>query len=521
MTVPVRIDDCLSKRDGHLFVEECDSVELVKEFGSPLFVFSEDQLRRNIRRFKKAFQAGWSDGQVKVMPAAKANWALAMQRIVADEGCGCDVYSAGELRAALEAGSAPEFISVNGVPKDEAHITRAVGVGARLTIDSLEEIDQIEKLANTLNRPIRVRLRVKPTLAGFSDHSEFMAEGLAPTDIVALAYKSGLSFDEVITAGRRLLSIKNVEIVGFHQHHGRHRAATNYWEVQMETFAKEIARVCQALGGFKIQEIDIGGGFAIPRDPFNAATNYTEPLQLAALQTISKALKLLGNDVRYRAMAALVDTLEGKPKQKPAPSIEQYAEVCTRTLRAALIRHGIDTRGLMLQLEPGRSLFGDTGLHLTTVRAIKRMTEPIRWNHIVVDSTEFWFTGGRYEHNLHDYLLANKVDAPFVDKADIVGRSCYGDRLLPLVAVPAVTVGDILAILDTGAYQEVSMSNFNALPRPASVLITGNKATVIRLRETEEDVFRRDLIPDHLKLERPVVPPQDQPSTSRLDRPRF
>jgi diaminopimelate decarboxylase len=138
------------------------------------------------------------------------------------------------------------------------------------------------------------------------------------------------------------------------------------------------------------------------------------------------------------------------------------------------------------------------------VQSIKRLEKPIRWNLIVVDTTEFWFTGGRYEHHLHDYLFANKADAPMVDKADIIGRSCYGDRLLPMVPVPNVEVGDILALLDTGAYQEVSMSNFNAMPRPATLLVKGDRASVIRRAEAEEDVFRRDVVPDHLVREKPA-----------------
>jgi diaminopimelate decarboxylase len=70
---------------------------------------------------------------------------------------------------------------------------------------------------------------------------------------------------------------------------------------------------------------------------------------------------------------------------------------------------------------------------------------------------------------------------------------------MPFVPVPEVEVGDILALLDTGAYQEVSMSNFNALARPATVLVTGDRAEIVRRRETEEDVFRRDVVPEHLR----------------------
>ena len=74
------IDDCLSNRDGVLFIEELDSTELVERFGSPLFVFSEDQLRRNVRRFRDAFEKGWTPGAVRVMPAVKANWIFARGR---------------------------------------------------------------------------------------------------------------------------------------------------------------------------------------------------------------------------------------------------------------------------------------------------------------------------------------------------------------------------------------------------------------------------------------------------------
>jgi diaminopimelate decarboxylase len=494
-----RIDDCLSKRDGHLFIEECNSLDLIQQFGSPLFVMSEDQIRRNARRFQASFQKGWPDGPVKVLPAAKANWLPAVQRILASEGCGCDIYSPGELTIALEAGFEPQFISVNGVPKDEAHIYRGIREGARITIDSAEEVDVIQRAAMEVDRVVRVRLRLKPALSGFIDHTHFVAEGLVPTDVAAMVYKGGLSFDEIMAIAPRILGMKNVELVGLHAHHGRHHPSTRYWQEQMKAFAREAGRVCQALGGFRPREIDIGGGFAVPRDPFNAVTDYTEPLQLGALFTASKALRVLGPEVRYQVLSKLIDTIVTRPNQTPAPTIEDYAEVCTRTLRQELPKHGIDTKELMLQIEPGRAMHGDAGIHLTTVKNIKRVRNPIRWNIVVVDTTEFWFTGGRYEHHLHDYVFANKTDAPMVDKADIIGRSCYGDRLMPTVPIPEVGVGDTLALLDTGAYQEVSMSNFNAMPRPATILVTGNRASVIRRRETEQDVLRRDLVPEHLR----------------------
>lgn len=493
-----RIDDSLTNRSGVLFIEDMASTELIERFGSPLFVFSEDQVRRNVRRFRDAFDKGWTAGAVKVMPAAKANWVFAIQRVLADEGCGADIYSPGELDVALRAGVEPRFISVNGVPKDKEHIQRTIEVGARLTIDSLRDVDFLEELAPTLSKTAYVRLRIRPAISQFVKKSDFAPEGMVPTDLVALVYKGGLSVDEVIEAGKRVMKLPNVEVVGFHEHHGRHHRSTEYWEAQMRAYARDMGRVCKALGGYRPEEISIGGGFAIPRDPHNAATDYSAPLLFGVLHTLSLGLKYLGSKIRYGVIDKLLGLVKGQPNTIAAPSIEEYASATTRALLEALPKYGIDPLGIMLQLEPGRAIHGNAGVHLTTVQATKKMTSPIKWNLVTIDTSEFWMTGGRFEHHLHDYCIANRLDAPPAIKADVVGRSCYGDRLLGAVRLPEVQVGDVFALLDTGAYQEVSASNFNAMPRPASVLVTGDRAAIIRRAEDLEDVFRRDELPEHL-----------------------
>ena len=498
-----RIDDCLSNRDGVLLIERMAAPGLTERFGSPLFVFSEDQIRRNVRRFRDAFEKGWTMGPVKVMPAAKANWIFAVQRVLAEEGCGADIYSPGELDVALRAGIDPRFISTNGVPKDKEHVRRTIEVGARLTIDSLRDVEFLEELSPTLSNTAYVRLRIRPAISEFVKKSDFSPDGMVPTDLVALLYKGGLSIDEVIEAGQRVIKLPNVEIVGFHAHHGRHHRSTLYWEAQMHAYARDIAHVCKALGGFRPEEISIGGGFAIPRDPHNAATNYSDPLLLGSLHGLSLGLKYLGAKVRYRVIDKLLTLIEGRPNAISAPSIEEYGAATTAALIGALRKHGIDPTGVMLQLEPGRAIHGNAGVHLATVQATKKMRAPITWNLVTVDTSEFWMTGGRFEHHLHDYCVANRLNDPATMKADVVGRSCYGDRLLGAVRLPDVEIGDLLAFLDTGAYQEVSASNFNAMPRPAAVLVSGDRAAVVRRAETLDDVFRRDELPDHLALPDP------------------
>ena len=168
----------------------------------------------------------------------------------------------------------------------------------------------------------------------------------------------------------------------------------------------------------------------------------------------------------------------------------------------------------MLQLEPGRAIHGNAGVHLTTVQATKRMTSPITWNIVTVDTSEFWMTGGRFEHHLHEHCVANRLNAAPAIKADVVGRSCYGDRLLGAVRLPEIEIGDVFAFLDTGAYQEVSASNFNAMPRPAAVLVTGERAAVVRRAENLEDVFRRDELPEHLEPSEAPEQGVDEPGRS-------
>jgi len=107
VSVATRLDDCLSIRAGHLWMEECDTVELAGRFGTPLYAVSEDQLRRNARRIGAAFAAGWPDGETALLPSLKANLSLALRAILNGEGLGCDTFGPGELHAALAAGTEP------------------------------------------------------------------------------------------------------------------------------------------------------------------------------------------------------------------------------------------------------------------------------------------------------------------------------------------------------------------------------------------------------------------------------
>jgi hypothetical protein len=213
--------DCLSGRDGRLFVEDCDATGLVERFGSPIFVTSETQLRANLRRFRQACESAWPDGPVDVLPAFKANTTLATRHILSDEGAGADIYSPQELTAVLGTGVDPARVSVNGGGKSREHLHACVAAGVRITVEDVHEIDLIQEVAADLGATARVRFRVKPTVPKLWRRTDF-SQLTIPIDLGIQVYKSGVPPEYLVDMGRRVFGMPNVDLVGLHLHAGRH-----------------------------------------------------------------------------------------------------------------------------------------------------------------------------------------------------------------------------------------------------------------------------------------------------------
>ncbi len=491
---PHRDADCLSVRQGRLFVEDCDTVALAERFGTPLFVLSEAQLRRNVRRFAAAFAREWPDGPVDVLPAFKANTNLAARHVLSDEGAGADVYSSEELDGVLRTGVDPERVSVNGGGKTRAHLRRCVAAGVRITVEDVDEIARIEQVAAELDATARVRLRVKPPLPNLWRRTDF-SQLSVPIDLGFQVYKSGIPAEYLVDLGREAFAAPHVELVGLHFHAGRHHPSLWYWEGLMTRYARLVGELCRAWGGWRPAELDIGGGWASPRDPHNKEFSRAEFVATALGYPFLVGLRGLGERAYHAALARIVPALTSHPEPQAPPSIEDYAVTATRALRAELDRQGVATAGVRLQVEPGRSLYGDTGVHLARVKTVKRQTRPIPYAWVLTDTTYFFLAGGVFEHNRHPFVVAGQADAAPTLRADIVGHSCFADQIVLGAELPEVVTGDVIALLETGAYQESSASNFNALPRPATVLVDGADAEVVKRAEAVDDVYARDVVP--------------------------
>ncbi len=491
--------DCLSVRDDALHIEGVNTLDLAERFGTPLFVFSEARIKENLRRFREAFAKSWP-GPVDVLPAMKANALLATRQILSNEGAGADIYSPEELAGVLKTGVDPERVSVSGGGKPKDHLRNCVDAGVRVTVEDVHEIDLIQEVAADLNRKAKIRFRVKPALPNLWRPTDF-SQLTVPIDLGVQVYKSGIPPEYLPEMGRRVFAMPNVELVGLHVHCGRHHPSLWYWEGMMVRYARLIGELSKAWGGWQSSEIDIGGGIASPRDPHNKEFPRTEFLLTALGYPFLVGLRGLGNKAYHLLLGKVVPALTSHSVPRAPPAIEEYARRITSVLRRQLMQHGINVDGVRLQIEPGRAMYGDTGIHLATVKTVKQQTRPIPYTWVLTDTTYFFLAGGVLEHNRHPFVFASKPNAPATQTADIVGHSCYADQIVLGARIPEVEDDDVVAILETGAYQESSASNFNSLPRPASVLVHGKQAELIKRAETIADVYGRDVVPKRLLTE--------------------
>jgi diaminopimelate decarboxylase len=452
------IDECLSVADGRLWIEGCDAAELAERFGTPLSVISEDHLRRNARRLTRSLQAAWPEGPARPLPSIKANPTLALRCALTQEGLGCDVFGPAELHAAVAGGVPSQLISVNGTGKTRALLHQAVTAGARVTLDSVREIELVRVVARDLGRRAQVRFRMRPRYLELQQRSDFSGGSVYES---AQEYKPGIPTEELIVAGAEALAAPELEVLGLMSHLGRHRNDLETWRAYAASAGETVAELAAAWDGWEPRELDLGGGFAAPRDPNSW---------------------IHGGDLS----TAL------------APAIEDVAAALADGLRAGVAGR-VPLAGVTLEIEPGRALHADTGIHLTRVVNLKQQREPLAWSWVETDTTEMFLLDLLVEHCHFPLVATSRMTEPLAAPVDVVGCSCGFDVLARQVRLPAVELGDTLAFLDTGAYEDACAANFNALPRPAVVLVTGAQAEVVRRAETIDDVFARDLVPARLR----------------------
>ena len=423
---------------GHLSVAGVDLVELADTYGTPLYVYDEDELRDRCRAYRDAFGA---DGAANASYASKAFLCLAMAELVAEEGLDLDVASGGEAHVALRAGFPPDQMVFHGNNKsdDELRLALSLPVG-RLVVDGLDELDRVEALVDGGLAPPKVLLRITP---GIDAHThEHIATGGADSKF-GFTLEAGIARNAAIRAA----SSDRVDLVGFHCHIGSQLLHLDGYEDAAAALAALAADVVTATGR-PVRELNLGGGLGV---------------------------------------AYTADDIDD------VPSIAEFARVLIAAHHAACARFAVLDPVPRLTVEAGRSIAAPAGLTLYRVGAIK--TAPGVDTCVAVDggmsdNPRPITYGARYEA----FLPARATEERPL-RATVAGKHCeQGDLLVRGAQLPAeVTIGDVLATPVTGAYAHSMASNYNLLQRPAVAFVRNGAARLVVRRETLDDLVSRDV----------------------------
>jgi diaminopimelate decarboxylase len=442
--------------EGELMIEGIRVSELVAHHGTPLHVISEARLRENYRAIRDAFARRW-DGDVEVCYAIKANPALAVRRVLADEGAHGDCLGLPELQASLFAGTPGSTLVLNGNNKSEEAIRTAVRCGARINVDDQDEPARIRAVAAAEGRRVRVGIRTKPQPAPLRGRPTELAPGTVGSYV--RRSKWGLGPRETADTARSILAMEELELVGVHCHLGRHVPDAELFGALAESLVEMLSLLVDQLG-WHPQVLTLGGGFTHGRDPYFRKPRHGEPWP--------------------------------RVEDRFAPPIDVYAEATCSALGESLARAGLPLP--RLGLEPGRYIAGSAGITVTRVGTVKRSIERV-W--VEVDTAITHIGMSRSPTDAHALAAVRSRSLP-EQVVDVVGPLCVLDLIAEQAPVEQLEPGDLLAILDTGAYADGEASNANSIGRPAVVMVCGEQADLIRRRETFADVFSRDHIPARL-----------------------
>jgi diaminopimelate decarboxylase len=427
--------------DGIVRIGGIRVTELVKEFGSPLFVLDENDFRSRARRWRSAFEDTFGLGNFSVYYAGKAFMSVGVAKWIADEGLGLDVCTGGEFAIASAAHFPMDRITFHGNNKsqDEIHDAVLAGVGL-IAIDSFFELERVAHEALAANVVQKVLVRVTP---GVEAHThEFIAT--AHEDVkFGFSISTGAAADAV----RLAIASPHLELQGLHSHIGSQIFDTEGFEVAAHRVIGLLAAIRDE-HGFALESLDLGGGYGIA---------YVEADDPLAPDAIAQGL-------------------------------------------FDIVKRECDVNGLEIphiSIEPGRAIVGPSTVTLYTVGTVKavELDGGRSRAYISVD--------GGMSDNIRtalydaDYtaVLANRISNAGLTTSRVVGKHCEsGDIVVRDIALPSdIEPGDLLATPATGAYGRSMASNYNHVLRPPVVALRNGEARLIVRRETQEDLMRLEV----------------------------
>lgn len=426
-------------KNGILYFDGCNTVELAQKYGTPLYVMSENDILERFSQLKEAFTDKYPNARVAY--ACKAFCTVAMMKICEREGMCIDVVSGGELYTAIKARFPPERIEFNGNNKLPEELEAAIDYGiGRIIIDGIGELELIEKICREKNKKVKVLYRITPGIK--ADSHDYIVTGKKDS-------KFGMPQDEdsLYREVKKALDSPYVEFLGFHFHIGSQLFEKDPYLQALNVTLKHIKNIKEKYGA-EVEEINMGGGFGVvytdeQRKPYSY---YLDPL-----------------------MERINEFFAEEEMQPPA-----------------------------VVIEPGRSIVAEAGITLYTIGRIKDI--PGVRKYVSTDGGMTDNIRPALYQSEYDGIIAGKASQAKTEKVTVCGKCCEsGDILIRDIDMAEPETGDIFAIFSTGAYGYSMASNYNRNPVSAVVLVKEGRSEVIVKRQTYENMISNDVIPDSLR----------------------
>ncbi|GIK38196.1 MAG: diaminopimelate decarboxylase [Chloroflexota bacterium] len=437
---------------GHLTLREHRAVDLAAQFGTPLYVYDLGTIRSRIATYRRALAS--YPGQTRLTYASKAFLCPALARLMAAEGVGLDIASAGELFIARRGGADPAYMHLHGNNKTRRDLSEALQAGVgRIVVDNATELQLLAQLAAEQGRPINIWLRVTPDVT-VETHHRYTVTGSADS-------KFGFPLKEAEAAAGNLLEKQQgskgaegqgreedapLRLTGLHLHLGSHFHDVEPVAEGVERLLDLAVRLREKYG-WEMRELCPGGGWGVPYHPSD-----------------------------------------------PPMPVEPFVTDLVAATATSCRRRGLPLPELTL--EPGRSLVAQAGVALYTVGG-RKVIPGVR-TYVSIDGGLTDNPRPALYQAKYTTLLANRAGEAETETVAIAGPFCEsGDVLIQAVDLPLAAPGDLLAVPVAGAYQLSMSSNYNAALRPAVVFIDGSEVKLVQRRETFEDLVARDVVDEN------------------------
>ncbi len=500
------IKDFLEIQNNQLFIDGVSAIELAKRFDTPLFVFSESRIKRNIERLKRAEK--FIEGKLKICYAAKANSNMAILRTVRESGADLEVNSGGELWKALKIGFRPEQIIFNGTSKTVAELEAAITADIyAIQVDSLYELELVETLASALQKRANISLRLVPDIET-KTHSGLQT--------ALLTSKFGMMPDEALSAFRRFYKSDFLNLCGIHLHIGSQTPDAAPYVDALKTLFENFLQIYEETGVI-LSHINLGGGFPVNylRDDSHKKFIFSAPERemLAADFEPSDAIEKAWKTIKQSAVASNAAHLFENITLllEPGRSIISDAGICLTTVRNkkerpvdemnSIIQNKIDSTNKKEDFEQGTPA-DITSLKISlsdpNIDKVTWLLTDAGFNILLSMETYKWYyhlISAERASEAHDYPY--KLAGPLCDGGDVYfdTESKGGGRLPAYRLLPNdVHPNEILALLNCGAYSVAQMSQYNGRQLPAIILIKeGSEIELIRRRDSYEDLLGNDI----------------------------